>query len=205
MTTEIILWLSYIIGSITFIIGLKQLSHPETARKGNLLAAGGMILAILTTIFLYKSNGEHLHNYGWIFAGIIIGSVVGWMAAKRVKMTAMPQMVSLFNGMGGACAALISISEFHHLSLQQGWTEYPPLSADISSMVNYLTMQLTIIILGLIIGSVSFAGSIIAWGKLNGRIKDVTFKGQHLFNLLMLVIVLFLSIYFPKMVKNRLK
>ena len=67
---EIILWLSYLIGSITFIIGLKQLSHPLTARRGNLLAAAGMTLAILATIFLYRTNGEHLHNYGWIFGGI---------------------------------------------------------------------------------------------------------------------------------------
>src|SRR5215510_10044618 len=107
---QIILWLSYIVGSITFIIGLKQLSHPETARRGNLVAAAGMTIAILATMFFYTdANGNHLHNFGWIFGGIIIGSVVGWMAAKRVKMTAMPQMVSLFNGMGGACAAIISI------------------------------------------------------------------------------------------------
>src|SRR6185369_5107404 len=113
---EIILWLSYIIGSISFIIGLKQLSHPLTARKGNLVAAAGMTLAILATIFLYiDDNGNRLHNYGWIFAGIIIGSIIGWMAAKRVKMTAMPQMVSLFNGMGGACAAIISIIEYPHM------------------------------------------------------------------------------------------
>src|SRR5215470_585082 len=117
---QIILWLSYIIGSVTFIIGLKRLSHPLTARNGNLIAAAGMTLAILATIFLYQSDGEHLHNYGWIFGGILIGSVVGWMAAKRVKMTAMPQMVSLFNGMGGACAAIISIAEYQHYNFAEG-------------------------------------------------------------------------------------
>src|SRR5437762_3003617 len=141
-----------IIGSITFIIGLKQLSHPLTARKGNLIAAGGMTLAILATILLYQTDGEHLHNYGWIFGGILIGSVVGWMAAKRVKMTAMPQMVSLFNGMGGACAAIISIIEYPHMVETHQW--------------NLVAVTLA----GLLIGGTSFAGSMIAFGKLNGNI-----------------------------------
>src|SRR5947209_17374037 len=106
----------YIIASVTFIIGLKMLSHPESARKGNLVAATGMTLAILGTIFLYRDDaGNQLHNYGWIFGGIAIGGVIGTLAAKKVKMTAMPEMVSLFNGMGGACAALISLVEFNHL------------------------------------------------------------------------------------------
>src|SRR5215210_6337602 len=104
----------YILASITFIVGLKMLSHPKSARKGNLVAAGGMTLAILGTIFLYKDeDGNSLHNYGWIFGGIAVGAVVGTMAARKVKMTAMPDMVSLFNGMGGACAALISLVEFN--------------------------------------------------------------------------------------------
>ena len=106
----------YLIGSVTFILGLKMLSNPDSARKGNLIAASGMTIAILGTIFLYKDEeGKSLHNYAWIFAGIVIGAVVGTLAAKKVKMTAMPEMVSLFNGMGGACAALISIVEFNHL------------------------------------------------------------------------------------------
>ncbi len=83
----IILQLSYLIGSITFILGLKMLSHPETARKGNLIAAGGMAISIFATIFLYKykkgSSYEHLHNYPWIFCGLIIGTVIGTIAAKK--------------------------------------------------------------------------------------------------------------------------
>src|SRR3712207_769073 len=110
-----VLSILYLLASITFIVGLKMLSHPDTARRGNLLAAVGMGLAILGTIFLYEDeNGQALHNYGWIFGGLIIGGIIGTLAARRVKMTAMPEMVSLFNGMGGACAALISIVEFHH-------------------------------------------------------------------------------------------
>ncbi len=112
-----ILTLIYIIASVTFIVGLKMLSNPAKARNGNLIAAAGMTLAILGTIFLYKDdNGNALHNYGWIFGGIIIGGIIGTLAAKKVKMTAMPEMVSMFNGMGGACAALISIVEFNHFT-----------------------------------------------------------------------------------------
>ena len=107
-----ILELSYILASVLFILGLKKLSHPDTARSGNLWAAGGMVLAILCTILLHKSKLEdgtyqEIHNIPWILGALVIGTAVGWVAARKVKMTAMPQMVSLFNGMGGACAALI--------------------------------------------------------------------------------------------------
>src|SRR5215218_10517334 len=121
----------YLVASVTFIVGLKMLSHPESARRGNLLAAGGMCLAIFGTIFLYEDldTGARLHNYGWIFGGLLIGAIIGTFIARKVKMTAMPEMVSLFNGMGGACAALISIVEFNHLiEHRAGWTAYPPLS-----------------------------------------------------------------------------
>ena len=111
MMQEHILQFIYLVASVTFMIGLKMLSKPDTARKGNLIAAVGMGLAIFGTIFLYKgSNGEHLGNLIWIFAALIIGTGIGVYMAKSVQMTAMPQMVSFFNGMGGACAALISRS-----------------------------------------------------------------------------------------------
>jgi NAD(P) transhydrogenase subunit beta len=182
-----ILTLCYLIGSVTFIIGLKMLSNPATARKGNLVAATGMSIAIIGTIFLYKDeNGNTLHNYGWIFGGILIGAIIGTLAAKKVKMTAMPEMVSMFNGMGGACAALISIVEFNHLMRESNAVTTSPLIP---------TGELLIILLGLIIGSVSFAGSIIAWGKLNGRIKDFSFRGQHLFNIGLLLVVFALAAY----------
>ncbi|GAA4730034.1 NAD(P)(+) transhydrogenase (Re/Si-specific) subunit beta [Flavisolibacter ginsenosidimutans] len=193
-----LLTLLYIIASVTFIIGLKMLSHPESARKGNLVAATGMTLAILGTIFLYRDDaGNHLHNYAWIFGGIAIGGVIGTLAAKKVKMTAMPEMVSLFNGMGGACAALISLVEFGHLSkIAGGFTMYPPLSGVENNFVqNVPTGELLIILLGLIIGSISFAGSMIAWGKLNGRIKDFSFNGQHIFNIVLLLVIVGLAAY----------
>jgi NAD(P) transhydrogenase subunit beta len=161
-----------------------------------------MGLAIFGTIFLYEdpTSGERLHNYGWIFGGLFIGSIIGTLAAKKVKMTAMPEMVSLFNGMGGACAALISIVEFHRFAesdfanqIFEGFA-----SADGSEMAIFElpvpSGTLITIFLGLIIGSVSFAGSMIAWGKLNGTIKDYSFKGQHIVNLLILAAIIGLSV-----------
>ena len=176
-----ILSICYLIGSITFIVGLKMLGHPETARKGNLIAAAGMSIAIFGTIFLYQENETKLGNYAWIFAGLLIGTVAGTVAARKVKMTAMPEMVSLFNGMGGACAALISIVEFNHISHQTG-----PEDKGI----------LLIIFAGLIIGTVSFAGSMIAWAKLNGRIKDFSFNGQHIINLVIFAVIVIASAYY---------
>ena len=181
-----LLTIAYLIGSITFILGLKMLSHPADARKGNLIAAAGMTISIFGTIFLYENNGQRLGNYGWIFGGLVIGSIIGTFSAKNVKMTAMPEMVSLFNGMGGACAGLISIVEFNHLS-NRGFTENgSPVST--STMIS--------IILGLIIGTVSFAGSMVAWGKLNGKVKDFVFKGQHYINIIILLLIFGMALFF---------
>jgi len=167
-----ILSLCYLIGSVSFIIGLKMLSHPATARKGNLVAAAGMAIAIVGTLFLYRPAGIEFHNYTWIGAALIIGTVIGSAAARKVKMTAMPEMVSLFNGMGGLCAALISIVEFGHIAQ------------------DHTAMHVLSIIAGMIIGSVSFSGSMIAYGKLSGKITDHTFRGQHVFNLVTLFVIL---------------
>lgn len=163
-----------------------MLSHPASARKGNLIAAAGMTIAILGTIFLYedKEEGKKLGNYIWIFSGLIIGTIVGTLIAKKVKMTAMPQMVSLFNGMGGACAALISIIEFQHIAhnIENG-----------GGAVHH--GLLISIFLGAIIGSVSFAGSMIAWGKLNGNIKDYAYGGQQVVNVGLMAVILGIAAY----------
>ena len=185
-----LLTLCYLIGSVTFILGLKMLSNPASARRGNLIAAAGMLVAILGTIFLFRNGetGEHLHNYIWIFGGLAIGGVIGTMAARKVKMTAMPEMVSLFNGMGGACAALISLVEFNHISKEL-------LIHNDARYINSIQPTILIIVLGLIIGSVSFAGSMIAWGKLNGKVKDLSFPGQNILNLILLGIALAIGAY----------
>ncbi|MBL4655754.1 MAG: NAD(P)(+) transhydrogenase (Re/Si-specific) subunit beta [Bacteroidia bacterium] len=173
--------LFYLIASVLFIVGLKMLSSPESARKGNILAGVGMTLAIVVTIFLYEydhgGTSHKLGNYGWIFGGIVLGTIIGTMIAKKVKMTAMPQMVSLFNGMGGACAALISLNEYPHLNGSE------PVTTTVS------------IIAGLIIGSVSFSGSMIAFGKLDGKISDPKLPILKIINLIALIAVLGLGGY----------
>jgi H+-translocating NAD(P) transhydrogenase subunit beta len=184
-----ILTLCYLIASVTFILGLKMLASPASARKGNLVAAAGMTIAIFATIFLYEDEGEKLHNYLWIFGGLLIGTVAGTLSAKKVKMTAMPEMVSLFNGMGGACAALISAAEFYHIyKLHEASPETP--FAELATVGHYIT-----IVAGAIIGTISYTGSIIAWGKLNGRVKDFSFKGQHIVNMIVLALVIAASVW----------
>ena len=188
---EHILVVIYLISSVTFMLGLKMLSKPDTARNGNLIAAAGMVLAIFATIFLYKDGeGNHLHNLVWIFLALIIGTVIGWIMAKRVQMTAMPQMVSFFNGMGGACAAIISIIEYNHLNhVLATTTMTPEMSASYQG-------KILIILAGLIIGTVSFSGSIIAYGKLEGKIGDFSIKGQQVVNIGLLLAILVSSVLF---------
>lgn len=189
-----LLILIYLVSSITFIIGLKMLAHPARARRGNLIAAAGMVAAVAGTIFLYEDeNGSHLRNHIWIFGGLLIGSVAGTIAARKVKMTAMPEMVSLFNGMGGACAALISVVEFEHLIANLH--TIPGVTAIDSGFQSGVQHHILIIIAGLVIGSVSFAGSMVAWGKLNGSIRDFTFSGQHIVNIVLLLIVFVIAVY----------
>ena len=200
----------YLIASVTFIVGLKMLSHPETARRGNAIAAAGMTIAILGTIFLYEdeATGTRLHNYGWIFGGLMVGGIIGTLAAKKIKMTAMPEMVSLFNGMGGACAALISIVEFHHFAATDfSFQIFEAFQSNTGEGMATFDLPLPVgtlitIFLGLIIGSISFAGSAVAWGKLNGRIKDFSFRGQHIVNLVILVAIIGLSIILLNKISN---
>ncbi|HPQ08395.1 MAG TPA: NAD(P)(+) transhydrogenase (Re/Si-specific) subunit beta [Bacteroidia bacterium] len=178
MISNYLLELSYLIGSVSFIAGLKLMGHPKTARKGNLIGAAGMTLAILATIFLHHTFNPLIISL--IFAAIALGTIVGWMTAKRVPMTKMPELVSLFNGMGGACAALISIIEFYH-----NQNNTPSLGTEIA------------ILGGMIIGSVSFSGSIIAFLKLNGTMKKpIRLPSYNILNIIILLITLVLAIYF---------
>lgn len=176
-----LLEICYLIGSVTFIIGLKMMGNAKTARKGNLIGAGGMTLAILGTIFLHESGFNGL-IMSLIFGAIAIGTVVGWMTAKKVQMTKMPELVSMFNGMGGACAALISLIELNHhyfdshVAASNGYALEPQYGMMIA------------IILGLIIGSISFSGSIIAFLKLNGTMnKPLRLPQYNILNLLVML------------------
>ena len=179
METTFILNLSYLIGVLTFVFGLRLLGSPDTARKGNMLAAFGMTFSVLVTLFIPMDDAPN--NYLWIFAGLMIGGLIGWRTAIKVKMTDMPQLVSILNGLGGACAALLATTEL--LPYFQGTLE----------MSN---VQLAIGIFALLIGLVSFSGSLLAYGKLQGLIKDsqVKLPKHGIINLVMLFTVLGLGI-----------
>jgi NAD(P) transhydrogenase subunit beta len=175
-----LLEICYLIGSVTFIIGLKMMGNAKTARKGNLIGAFGMTIAILGTIFLHEGKDVSGMVFGLIFGAIAIGTLIGWMTAKKVQMTKMPELVSMFNGMGGACAALISIIEFNHLmeGRAAGAAEAP-----IGTLIA--------IVAGLIIGSVSFSGSVIAYMKLNGTMnKPVRLPQYNIINTIVMIAVI---------------
>lgn len=178
-----VLEITYIVASVLFILGLKMLSHPLTARRGNILAAFGMGFAIIATIAFHRKDGEPIGNIPWILLAIIIGTVIGWVIARRVKMTAMPQLVSFFNGMGGAAAALISIMEFPHIR--------PEFIAE-HGMANGHVLA---ILLGLVIGTISWAGSMIAFGKLDGKIGDMRIKAMRYVNMIMMAVIVGLVIF----------
>ncbi|HLP72194.1 MAG TPA: NAD(P)(+) transhydrogenase (Re/Si-specific) subunit beta [Bacteroidales bacterium] len=180
---QAILEITYVVSSVLFIVGLKMLSHPLSARRGNIYAAVGMAMAIFATLLFHHKDGEPIRNLGLIALAIVIGTAIGWFIAKRVKMTAMPQLVSFFNGMGGAAAALISLMEFPHVN--------PELLAR-SGMANGHVLA---ILLALVIGSVSWAGSMIAFGKLDGRIGDLRVKSMKYVNLALLFFVIAFIIF----------
>ena len=161
----------YIVAFSLFILGIRQGTHPSTARRGNLIAAGGMLIAIAITL-----STDVIGNGVLIVTGIAIGTAVGVVASYRVQMTAMPQMVALYNGVGGGAAALISWSEFRHAS---GAGSIP---LDIFVPILFST----------VIGSVSFWGSNIAFGKLQAILpsRPVQFRGQHIVNGLLLAGIL---------------
>ncbi|MGH2470899.1 MAG: NAD(P)(+) transhydrogenase (Re/Si-specific) subunit beta, partial [Candidatus Limnocylindria bacterium] len=162
MTVETLIPIAYLIAAVTFILGLKGLSSPTTAVQGNRIAAAGMLIAVIATFFAADVQG----GTPIILAGIAVGGIAGFAGARMVKMTAMPQMVALFNGAGGGAAALVAILEFaRHLAGVQ--LEF---GATLATL------------LALIIGGVSFSGSAIAFGKLQGIITPKAFRyaGQQL-------------------------
>ena len=179
---EILTYLVWLIAGVTFILALKFLASPRTARTGNLLGAGGMALVVAWTFFTTEGM---LENWWIILVGGLIGSVAGVLGARRVPMTAMPQMVAIFNGAGGGAAALVAIAEFLRDAGGESGSELLPLPFVIATL------------LGAIIGSVSLTGSVVAWGKLQGVIpgRPVKLPGQQIITSALFLALLALAVY----------
>ncbi len=167
MNLDIFINFIYIAASILFIIGLKRLSKPSTARNGNFLSAIGMLLAIVATLM---TTGL---EFQWIIVGLAIGTVLGIFIALKVAMTAMPQMVALLNGSGGLASFVVGWSSYH----------YQPEASLITTISTYLAV---------LIGGVTFTGSVLAWAKLEEKMtgKPILFKGQKIVNSLILLALL---------------
>jgi NAD(P) transhydrogenase subunit beta len=161
--------LMYVVAAVGLILGIKGLSHPATARRGNFLAAAGMAVAVAFTF-----ASPSIDQYWLIIVGIAIGSVIGAVSARKVKMTAMPQMVALFNGVGGGAAALIAAAEFHRLTPPSGHVPADTIAA---------------LMFSALIGSISFSGSLVAFAKLQELMtgSPITFPAQQVFNGIVLV------------------
>jgi len=173
---DVYLEFSYLVAAIFFVIGLKLMSHPESAKKGNIWAAVGMGLAMVTTLLLHRDDSGapiSFVNGIVIVLAIIFGGVVGTIIARRIKMTAMPQLVSFYNATGGAASALVALMEYAN-------------PANESALVT---------LLGLIVGSIAFSGSMIAYGKLDGKVGDIFAKWTTYFNLFLLAVIAALTVY----------
>ena len=165
--------IAYVLASVLFILGIKKLSHPKTARNGNSIAALGMLIAIIATL-IFNENID----FKMIAIGVIIGSIIGATFATKVEMTQMPQMVAIFNGFGGGASALIAAAEF--------------LKADELSMFTYGT-----IVISIFIGTLTFTGSFIAFGKLQGFIsgQPIVFPAQQIINGLLALLLIVIGFY----------
>ena len=174
MNIDIFINLIYIVSAILFIYGLKMLSSPATARRGNLISAVGMFLAVVTTLI-----SREVVDFQWIIVGVIIGAVIGALAARLVAMTQMPEMVALFNGFGGIASLLV------------GWGAY-------HATPDSEALTLTTIFLSVLIGGVTFSGSVVAWGKLSEVLgsKPTLFPGQKIVNSIILLAILAAAVLF---------
>ena len=172
--------IAYLIAAIFFIYGLKMLSHPKTARNGNMIASIGMLIAIVATVFL----GTDL-NFKMIGIAMVLGSVIGAFFAVRVEMTQMPQLVAIFNGFGGAASALVASAEF--------LKNYQNFETNLSLL---LIISIT---LSLLIGTLTFTGSFIAFGKLQGIVttKPVTFPAQQFLNAILAIVMVVAAFMIP--------
>ena len=174
----------YLLAAVLIILGLKGLSSPKTAVRGNIIASIGMLIAVIITLI---ANGTI--SIGWIFAGIISGSLIGILLATRTTITSMPQLVATFNGLGGAASVLVTTNEF----VNRGAGSVLSNSTATDTPIAFLLFAT---LASALIGSVTFWGSMIAFSKLQGLLPDnpIMIPGRHVFNVFLLIIILISSV-----------
>jgi len=179
MKLQFLVQLTYITASILFAFGLKFLSSPVTARRGNMLSAAGMLLAVLATL-----AGQHIISWQWIILGLVIGSALGTFVAFKASMTQMPEMIALLHGCGALASVFVDWVHYEHLLHLPVFSIGP-----VESFMLYISI---------VIGALTFSGSLIAWGKLSERLpgKAIVFAGQQFFNLLILAGILISGVLF---------
>jgi H+-translocating NAD(P) transhydrogenase subunit beta len=177
-TSEILIKLAYLASSLLFIFGIKQMGRTSSARSGNLYSAIAMLIAIVATLVDSK-----VLTFTEIIVGILIGSAIGTFASIRVPMTSMPEMVAIFNGVGGLASLFVAVSDYYYRFFEnhQHLTE------------EGLAIILTSVVVSILIGAITFTGSYIAYAKLSGTIdgRAIMYKGQHIINLLLLLVAIF--------------
>jgi len=178
---DILIQVCYIASAVLFIYGLKMLSNAKTAVNGNLVSAVGMLLAIVVTLFDHQ-----VMSFTWIILGIIVGTIIGAVAAVKVKMTSMPEMVALFNGSGGAASLLVGWAEYY-----RGYEDFGKFSAE--NLIPVLAIYLAVLI-----GGVTLTGSVLAYAKLAEKIstKPFLFGGQQVINLALVILTVLGAITF---------
>ncbi|MGH2393799.1 MAG: NAD(P)(+) transhydrogenase (Re/Si-specific) subunit beta, partial [Candidatus Limnocylindria bacterium] len=171
MMSQVVVPILYLLSAVLFIFGIKGLTRVRTARRGNLIAAFAMLIAVVATLLLMGRI-----DYRWILAGVVVGTAVGWIAAVKVKMTSMPEMVALFNGAGGIASALVALAVV--------WTDKIEAEAAgtlADALAGGGSAALTVV-LSVLIGGVTFSGSLLAWAKLQEVMtgRPITYPGQRL-------------------------
>ena len=186
MNINILINIFYIISALFFIVGLKMMTSPSTARKGNMISASGMLIAILITLL-----DQGIIDYEWISLGIFIGSIIGLFASRMVQMTEIPEMVAIFNGFGGIASLMVA------------WAALYPELTNFNIRNGYLvgssnTMLMAIIVMSILIGGITFSGSLVAYGKLSEKIPGNAYliPGQRLISSCIVFTLLFVSYRF---------
>jgi len=178
---------AYVVSGIFFIMALRGLSSPESSRRGNIFGMLGMLIAVLATLLSVNFFIKEIFTISLVLIAILIGGTFGSIIARKIEMTAMPQLVAAFHSLVGLAAVFVALAAF-----------YDPVAFKIGEPNNIKTLSLIEMSIGAVIGAITFSGSVIAFGKLQGTMSGapIVFKGQHMLNLLIGLVIVTGIVYF---------